>query len=598
MGYFHLKKTSVFLLCFSIFLSHNASSQKSFSTGESIFLTFKVLSWQTQDVIEIKYSGSVPTERIKNDMEALAKAHGWRYSENSFEVTYENSDKIGQQCGEFSEKHRFFTNFTLNFQNIREQFQDFETIIIDLIGSNGFTYQGNFSTSPDTNENTDLLDQNWQDQLPFRKDWMGMSNYRIRYVLQPSTLNFPILRATASFSKMWLLKTAPLLVFFIFMPSGFLYLLIQQGVSRNESGRIKLSPVKLIIINIQFPLMIWVVAVIGCADVTAMLTQNRILGGILGIATVPILSYVIFVFVLHKHEKNIRNTTWSFRENLLTNLRMIILGSPLLLLPFCYFGTQKSFPELPFLIFLALLLCQYALLTSLFGCVIPFAMSWIWKGKPLADDTLRQRLQQLAEKAGINYRDLVLLQTKSSKLANAWVAGILPKWRSVFVTDHLLEHLSSNEIETIFAHELGHLKHKHLLKQVAWIVLGFGGQLALIRLSLFLFGFFTGIPAWLYWLLFASVNFGVILLLVQFGLMQFWRRMEFEADAYAIELTQQPSVFLQALRKLIELNDAPEDLDKFNEMLSTHPNFKARAAAIKKNRYHPNNKHVKNFEKP
>ena len=50
---------------------------------------------------------------------------------------------------------------------------------------------------------------------------------------------------------------------------------------------------------------------------------------------------------------------------------------------------------------------------------------------------------------------------------------------------------------------------------------------------------------------------------------EFWRRLEFEADAYAVELTQQPAVFLQALRKLIQLNDAPENLAKFDEMLAT-----------------------------
>ena len=254
----------------------------------------------------------------------------------------------------------------------------------------------------------------------------------------------------------------------------------------------------------------------------------------------------------------------------------------MLLLPFCYFGTQKAFPHLSFVPFVASILFQYALLTSLFGCVIPFVMGWIWKGRPLEDNTLRQRLQQLAERAKIDYRDIVLLKTKSSKLANAWVAGIYPKWRSVFVTDYLLEHLNHNEIETIFAHELGHLKHRHLLKQVAWIVLGFGGQLMLIRLSLFLLSFLTGVPSWLYWLLFVSVNFGAILFIGQFGLMQFWRRMEFEADAYAVQLTQKPTVFLQALRKVIQLNEAPEDLDTFNEMLSTHPNFRARADAIEK----------------
>lgn len=581
-----MKKNLILSLCLSIFLGINASSQDLSTTGQTIHLTFRVLGWRSEDVIEIKYPEDISKERIQVDMKALAEVHNWTYSENSVEIIYEKGSKVALQHGKLSEKDQLDTNFTLNFQTLGRQFLDFETIIIDIIGKNGFSYQGTFISPTAANESTDLADQRWQNQFPFQKDWTGLSSYRIRYTLYPvqgpETLNIPILTVKSSVSKTWLLKVGPFLVFLIFVPSVVLYLFFRQGVSRNERGKIKLSPSKSIVINTQFPLMVWVVTVIGCADVLSILTQSRILGGILGIATVPILSYGIFLFVWHRYEKNIRNTTWSFRENLLTNLRVTILGAPVLLLPFCYFGTQKVFPHLSFFLFVLVILCYYAFFTSLFGCVISFVLGWIWKGKSLEDNALRQRLQQLADKAEIDYRNIVLLKTKGSKLANAWVAGICPKWRSVFVTDYLLEHLNHNEIETIFAHELGHLKHRHLLKQVVWIVLGFGGQLMLIRLSLFLLSFLTGVPSWLYWLLFVSVNFGAILLIGQFGLMRFWRRMEFEADAYAVQLTQQPTVFLQALRKLIQLNDAPEDLDTFNEMLSTHPNFRARADAIEK----------------
>ena len=581
-----MKKVSILSLYLSIFLSVNAFSQELPATNQSILLTFRVLGWRAEDVIGIKYPRHVSKGQIQTDIAALAEAHGWTYSKNAFEIKYENGQKVAWQRGELSERHRLDTNFTLNFQTLRKQFLDFETIIIDIIGSNGFSYQETFLSSTAVNESTDSVDQKWQNQLPFVKNWTGLSGYRIRYTLHPvqfpDTQILPILTTKSSISKIWLLKVGPFLLFLTFVPSLILYLFVRQGVSRNERGRIKLSPVKLILLNTQFPLMIWVVTVIGCADVFSALTQNRILGGVLGIATVPILSYVIFLFVLHRHEKSTRHTTWSFRENLLTNLRMIVLGAPALLLPPCFFATQKVLPDVSFLFFLLLLLAQYAILTALFACVVPFVLGWIWKGSPLEDERLRHRLQQLTDKAGIDCRNIVLLKTKGSKLANAWVAGILPKWRSVFLTDYLLEHLTHDEIKTIFAHELGHIKHRHLLKQVAWIVLGFGGQLVLIKLSLSLFSFLTGIPSWLYWLLLLSVNFSVIFFLVQFRLMRFWRRMEFEADAYAVQLTQQPTVFLQALRKLIELNDAPEDLDTFNEMLSTHPNFRARADAIEK----------------
>ena len=577
-----IKKISIFGLCLFVSLSGIILGKESPSAGKSIHLTFRVLGWRSEDVIGIKYFGPVSKEQIHADTNALALAHDWTYFENTTEITSEKGAKITWQSGSLSETQSLAKNFTLNFQVLRELFPNAESIIIDIIGQNGFAYQGTFTSSGVTNENA----EQWQSQFPFKKNWVGMSGYRIRYTLHPTQLLaipiLPTLSATASFSKMWLFKTFPLLVFLTFAPSATLYLFVRRGVSRNELGKVKLSPIQGIILNLQFPIIIWVVTVIGCANVFAMLTRNAILGFMFGGATVPILSYMFFLFVLHRNEKNSGRTTWSFRENLLTNLRMIVLGTPAILLPFCFLGTQKMLPHVPFFALGLLLLVQYAMLTALFACMIPFALRWVWNGKPLKDETLGQRLHKLAQKAGIDYRGIVLLKTTGNKLANAWVAGILPRWRTVFITDYLLEHLRPEEIETIFSHELGHLKHRHLLKQVAWIVLGFGGQLLLVSLSLFLFRFLTGIPSWAYWLLFVSINFGVILLLVQFGLMPFWRRMEFEADAYAVELTQQPTVFLQALRKVIQLNDAPEDLDTFNEMLSTHPNFKARADAIEK----------------
>ena len=581
-----MKKISILSLYFYILLGVNASGQDLPATNQSILLTFGVLGWQSEDTIKIKYSGPVSKERIQVDIEALAKAHGWTYSKSALEIKYENGQKVAWQRGILSEKTRFNTGFTLDFQVLQEQFANAESIVIDILGRNGFNYQGAFKSDMAVKAGPDLGDQKWQNQFPFQKDWNGLSGYRIRYTLQPAQFSentiLPTLKAKTSLSKTWLLKVVPFLFLLICMPSATLYLLLRRNVPRNERGKIRLSPVKSIVINTQFFLIAWMTTVIGCADVLSMLTQNAILGFILGGGTVPILSYVIFLFVLHQYEKNTRGVTWSFRKNLLTNLGMIVLGAPALLLPFCFLVTRKVFPDLPFLFFILILLAQYAILTTLFACVMPLVLGWIWKGKPLEDEKLRQHLQQLADKAGIDCRNIVLLKTKSSKLANAWVAGILTKWRSVFLTDYLLEHLTHDEIEAVFAHELGHLKRRHLLKQVAWIVLGFGGQLLLARLSLFLFNSITTLPAWLYWALFVTVNFGVIFLLVQFGLMRFWRRMEFEADAYAVELTQQPAVFLQALRKLIQLNDAPEDLDTFNEMLSTHPNFKARVDAIEK----------------
>ena len=561
-------------------------SQEASDTENSIHLTFRVLGWQPYEAIGIKYSEHASKKQIQTDMAALAAAHGWKYTESTPEIKYEKGRKITWQHGALSEKRHLNTDFRLNFQVLREQFPYAESIIIDILGQNGFTYKDTFAS------NGDLINQKWRSQFPYEKKSTehiilgARPNYRIQYTLHleqfPENMTLPILKASASFSKSQFIKELPLLVFTILLPGITAYLFLRRGVSRNERGKVKFKPLQFFIVYLQLHIVIVLPVHFGYVWLCAMMFDSTFWGYLLGTVPVTLIAVMFLLRVLHHYEKRTRQTAWSFHENFLTNLRMMVLGAPALLLPICFFAMQKLFPNLPSFFFFLFLLAQYAILTALFACVVPLVLGWIWKGTPLEDEKLRLRLQQIADKAGIDCRNIVLLKTKSSKLANAWVAGILAKWRSVFLTDYLLEHLTHDEIETVFAHELGHIKHRHLLKQVAWVVLGFGGQLILVLLNLFLFSFLTGIPSWLYWLLFLAAHFGVIFLLVQFGLLRFWRGMEFEADAYAVELTQQPTVFLQALRKLIQLNDAPEDLDTFNEMLSTHPNFRARADAIEK----------------
>ena len=584
------KMISILFIGFFLFLSRNSMSQETSDTRASIHLTFRVLGWQPHEAIGIKYRAKVSKEQIQADLAALAQAHGWTYSEKSFEITYEKGDKVAWQRGKLSEKDRLDTHFTLNFEVLREQFSSAEHIIIDVVGNRGFAYQDTFTSSGVANDKSNPDNQKWRSQFPYEKKWTGpislggLSNYRMRYTLHSEqlseTVKLPTLNANSSFSKGWFLKEFPLLIFTILLPGITAHLFLRRGGLLNERGKVKFKPLQFIVINFEFYLTIGAPIHFGCVHILAAATESTLFGILLSIGPVTLVCFLILLLILHHYQKASHGTTWSFRENFLTNLRMMVLGAPALLLPICFLATQKIFPNLSSLFFLLFLLAQYAILIALFACVVPLVLGWIWKGTPLEDEKLCLRLQQLAAKAGIDYRNIVLLKTKNSKLANAWVAGITTKWRSVFLTDYLLEHLTHDEIETIFAHELGHIKHRHLLKQVAWIVLGFGGQLILAHLSLFLFSFLTGVPSWLHWLLFLSVHFGMIFLLAQFGLMRFWRGMEFEADAYAVELTRQPAIFLQALRKLIQLNDAPEDLDTFNEMLSTHPNFTTRAEAL------------------
>jgi STE24 endopeptidase len=61
----------------------------------------------------------------------------------------------------------------------------------------------------------------------------------------------------------------------------------------------------------------------------------------------------------------------------------------------------------------------------------------------------------------------VLLWKTESQMGNAAVMGFVPRFRYVLLSDLLLETMRDEQIEAIFAHELGHVMHKHLFWLVA-----------------------------------------------------------------------------------------------------------------------------------
>jgi hypothetical protein len=196
---------TLFQLCvyFFIFAISTAISQDTSSAEKSVHLTFRVLGWQPKEALGIKYSEPVPTTQAQADVAALAEVHGWIYAENDLQVSYEKGDRVFWQLGKLSEKEKFDTDFTLNFQALREQFSDADRIIIDILNKNGFTYHATFT--PNT--------ENWQNQLPFHKDWTGISKYRLRYVLEPKHfadhISLPRLKANAAFSVSWFFSHTP-----------------------------------------------------------------------------------------------------------------------------------------------------------------------------------------------------------------------------------------------------------------------------------------------------------------------------------------------------------------------------------------------------
>src|SRR5207237_5741315 len=101
------------------------------------------------------------------------------------------------------------------------------------------------------------------------------------------------------------------------------------------------------------------------------------------------------------------------------------------------------------------------------GQIMPVViLPLFYKVTPLDNPGLQQRLQRLAEGTGLSIAGSYRLHLSAeTRKANAALAG-LGRTRRVLLGDTLLDRFTPEEIEVVFAHEVGHHVHRHMLKMV------------------------------------------------------------------------------------------------------------------------------------
>ncbi|MCK7522202.1 MAG: M48 family metalloprotease [Ignavibacteriales bacterium] len=85
---------------------------------------------------------------------------------------------------------------------------------------------------------------------------------------------------------------------------------------------------------------------------------------------------------------------------------------------------------------------------------------------PLENESLRSKIENLAHKAGMKVQNIYSFNmSKNTKKANAAFTG-LGKSKRILLGDNLLDSYTEDEVETVIAHELGHYKKKHIIKNL------------------------------------------------------------------------------------------------------------------------------------
>ena len=206
------------------------------------------------------------------------------------------------------------------------------------------------------------------------------------------------------------------------------------------------------------------------------------------------------------------------------------------------------------------------------------------KFTPLEDATLKERVAQLLQKCGFHAQGFYVMDgSRRSTHGNAYFSGFGKSRRIVFF-DTLLARLGPDEIVAVLAHELGHFKHRHIIKRIVLMA-------AMSLAGLWLLGwlmdkewFYHGLgvttPGTATALLLFLLTMPIFIFLLQ-PLMSFYsRKHELEADRYAAK-NASANDLVRALVKLYNDNASTLTPDPLHSAFyDSHPPAAIRIAHL------------------
>jgi len=340
-----------------------------------------------------------------------------------------------------------------------------------------------------------------------------------------------------------LLETSLLFVFTLFI--------VLSGFSRAASGF-----VQSLTLNAYFSLLLFV-ALLGFLELVLLLP----------------LSFYSGYFLEHRYglsNQSLGRWAWEKMKSILVSMPIFV---PMLLLFYFFLRELGMLWWLP--VGAAVFLFSVVLARLAPTLIYPL----FYKFKPLEEGPLKERILRLCSEVGMRVEGVFSFNmSKNTKKANAGFTGI-GRSKRIVLGDTLLDRFTEEEIETVFAHELGHYKYGHIWKGiVAGLVSTFLGLFLTARLyeaSLPWFGFtridqLAALPLLSLWL----GVYGLVASPLKNGLS---RSFEREADRFALVKTGNPGAFQSTMRKLADQNlsdVSPHPVVEF--LFYSHPSVEKR----------------------
>jgi STE24 endopeptidase len=206
-----------------------------------------------------------------------------------------------------------------------------------------------------------------------------------------------------------------------------------------------------------------------------------------------------------------------------------------------------------------------------------------YKFAPLQNDELRARLVRLGERAGTRVRGVYEWKlSEKSKKANAALTG-LGNTRRIILADTLLQNYSTDEIEAVLAHELGHHVHGHIVKSIfveaAVTLAGFWAANEALRYAIDQQKMFEHLTDFANLPLLVLVS-TILSLVLMPALNAYSRFTERQADVYCWKSVPNIAPYVSAMEKLNKQNLSESHPSRLVELLfHSHPPISKRIAA-------------------
>ncbi|MCP3924718.1 MAG: M48 family metalloprotease [Desulfobacterales bacterium] len=196
---------------------------------------------------------------------------------------------------------------------------------------------------------------------------------------------------------------------------------------------------------------------------------------------------------------------------------------------------------------------SYSIIT--FICVLtygPFLVQKIWGCSPLEKGEARDIIEKICIKKKVKYKEILIWPFFGGHIITAGVMGVFGRFRYLLVTPALIKYLTNEELESVMAHEIGHVKHWHLALYLFFL----SGFFLIINLIMEpLIGLFK----------INNAEIVVVIMVLSFGLyFRFFfgyimRNFERQADAFVLTVFKSAEPIIQTFQKITSINKQPED---------------------------------------